>query len=80
MENEKFQNLVTETLAKMTQDMTEMKTDVSALKADANQVETAVVRIENDLGEKIRALFNARKVQLDANNRIIESLSRIEAK
>ncbi len=80
MENKKFQNLVTETLAKTTQDMTEMKTDVSALKADADQVETAVVRIENDLGEKIRALFDARKVQLDANNRIIESLSRIEAK
>ncbi|TCL74186.1 hypothetical protein EDC14_1004124 [Hydrogenispora ethanolica] len=80
MENEKFQNLVIETLAKMTQDMTEMKADISSLKTDVDQFKTADVRIENDLGEKVRALFDAREVQLDVNDRIIESLSRIESK
>ena len=35
---------------------------------------------ENELTEKVRALFDAREVQNDINERVIYSLNRIEAK
>lgn len=37
-------------------------------------------RIENEIIEKIRALYDARSVQEDVNTRIIDALERIEAK
>jgi len=37
-------------------------------------------RIENEIIEKIRALYDARSVQEDINSRIIDTLNRIEAK
>jgi GTP1/Obg family GTP-binding protein len=80
MENDKFQNAVLEHLAHLTQEITEMKIDISQVKTDIDQVKTAVVRIENEQGEKIRALFDAREAQNDVNGRIFETMSRIEDK
>jgi len=37
-------------------------------------------RIENEIIEKIRALYDARSVQEDINSRITDTLDRIEAK
>ncbi len=49
--------------------------DTKVDKIDANQV-----RMENELTEKVRALFDAREVQNDVNQWLISSLDRIEAK
>ncbi len=43
-------------------------------------VEQSQAKMENELTDKVRALFDAREVQFDANDRIVESLSRIESK
>jgi hypothetical protein len=80
MENDKFQDLVLGHLAHLTQEITEMKTDISQAKTDINQVKTSIVRIENDQGEKIRALFDAREAQNDVNERIFKTMDRIENK
>jgi hypothetical protein len=71
MENDKFQGLVLEHLANLTQEITELKKEVGWIKA-------SVIRIENDYGEKLGVLFDAREVQMDVNERICETLIRFE--
>lgn len=44
-------------------------------KVDSNQL-----RMENELTEKIRGLYDFREVQNDINERLISTLDRIEAK
>jgi len=73
MENEKFQELVLDHLVRLTQDNTEIKDRLE-------KVETAVIRIENDHGDKLQALFDAREAQIDVNERILGALNRIEGK
>lgn len=73
MENEKFQGLVLDHLVRLTQDNTEIKDRLE-------KVEGAVVRIENDHGDKSQALFDAREAQIDVNERIFDALNRIEGK
>ena len=94
MENDKFQNLVLEHLANLTQEITELKQDNSVIKHeitelkqdnsvikyDLTHIKESVIRIENDHGEKLKALFDAREVQIDVNERICETLNRIEGK
>lgn len=84
MENEKFQNVVLEHLVRLTQDLTEFKTETNSQFKDLNarleRVEASVIRIENDHGEKLRALFDAREVQMDVNERLCDSLNRLEGK
>ena len=73
MENEKFQQLVLDHLVRLTQDNT-------VIKERLEKVESAVIRIENDHGDKLQALFDAREAQIDVNERIFEALKRIEGK
>lgn len=87
MENERFQDLVLEHLAKLTQDITELKQDnagikqdITELKQDNARIKESVIRIENDHGEKLKGLFDAREVQIDVNERICDALNRIEGK
>ncbi|WP_235811146.1 hypothetical protein [Syntrophomonas wolfei] len=50
------------------------------LETKVDKVDASQVRMENELTEKVRALFDAREVQNDINERIIMALGRIEAK
>lgn len=45
-----------------------------------NRLNKLEIRIENEVIDKIRALFDARSVQEDVNNRIFSTLERIETK
>ncbi len=54
--------------------------EIAEIKIDIEQVKTSVVCIENDRGEKIRALFDAREAQNDVNERIFRTMNRIENK
>jgi len=53
---------------------------VNTLTEDVQNIRQSQVRMENELTEKVRALFDTRQVQNDVNERIIYSLNRIEAK
>jgi LEA14-like dessication related protein len=44
------------------------------------RVEESQIRMEDELVAKVKAIFDAREVQLDVNDRILETLSRIESK
>ena len=45
-----------------------------------DRVEQGQVRIENDQGVKLSAWFDAREVQFDVNERICDTLNRMEGK
>lgn len=53
---------------------------VNTLTEDVQNIRQSQVRMENELIEKVRALFDTREVQNDVNEKIIYSLNRIEAK
>ncbi len=53
---------------------------VSKLTEDVQEIRQSQVRMENELTEKVSALFDAREVQNDVNERIVTALERIEAK
>jgi uncharacterized protein (DUF3084 family) len=44
------------------------------------ELQQSLTRIENEHGQKINALFDAREVQFDVNDRILETLTRVEGK
>lgn len=73
MENDKFQDLVLKQLSALTEGQNELTKEVVELRQSQ-------ARMENELTEKVRALFDAREVQNDVNERLISTLGRIEAK
>lgn len=73
MDNDKFQELVLEQL-------TAIAGQVSSLTGEIKEVRQSQVRMENELTEKVRALFDAREVQNDTNEQLMSALDRIEAK
>lgn len=84
MENEKFQDLVLEHLARLTQEITEikqgqqeLKTDVTSLKEGQQELQAQVTkietRLENEVIDKIKILFDARQADR-------ETLERLERK
>lgn len=48
------------------------------LKELSNRVQQIEINIENDLGSKVKALFDAREVQSHKNDTMINVLQRIE--
>jgi len=65
MTNEEFQKFIIENMA---------------TKADMEDIRQSLARIENDFGDKLESLYDAREVSLDQNERISQSLLRIESK
>lgn len=53
---------------------------LARLERGLDQTHQALIRMENEQGEKIRALFDAREVQIDVNERILDTLNRMEGK
>lgn len=45
-----------------------------------NEILQLTTKVENEIADKIRGLFDAREVQTNINERIINSLDGIEAK
>lgn len=73
MDNEKFQELVL-------QQFQQLNTRFDKLETKVDKIDASQVRMENELTEKVRALFDAREVQNDVNEKMLYSLNRIEAK
>jgi hypothetical protein len=64
-------------LSKILENQTETN---SQLKELTSQVQKIEMKVENDLGYKIKALYDAREVQNEKNETIINTLERIENK
>ncbi|MFZ5639161.1 MAG: hypothetical protein ACOY4Q_00495 [Bacillota bacterium] len=77
MENDKFQELVLKHLMNLSEDVTTIKGDVSTLKGDVSTLKGDVrrleTRMENEVIDKIRVLF-------DGYHRHEDRLDRIEQK
>lgn len=82
MENEKFQELVLEKLSILTTEVKEVKNTVANVKTRLAAVEQGQLRIEtrleNEVIEKIRALFDDRSTNQDYFANIKNSLTQIE--
>jgi len=68
----------------LTEKVDSLETHVSNLNSRMdkldNRFDKLELRLENEVIDKIRALYNARQSQQDINERIINTLARIEAK
>lgn len=73
MNEAEFQKTVIDQLVRLTQEVTEIKQEVTGIKK-------AQVRIENEQGDKIKALFDAQEVMMEKMERFNESQARIEDK
>lgn len=91
MTNEEFQTLVlqqfqaiTHELKNLNQQVGNIETDVFSLKSDVTDLKKGQLhletRMENEVIEKVRGLYEFREVQTDVNERILATLDRIEAK
>lgn len=70
-------NFVQEQLDSLQKGQTRLESHMDFLDKNQLKLET---RIENEIIDKIRVLYEARSVQEDINTRIIEALERIETK
>lgn len=74
-------DLTTREILKMTtEEFQKFIIDNMATKADIDEIRQSLARIENDYGDKLESLYDAREVLLDQNERISQSLLRIESK
>ncbi|HBQ87198.1 MAG TPA: hypothetical protein DD811_12090 [Syntrophomonas sp.] len=67
-------------LESMQQGQNMIAKQVNELSEEVKDIRQSQVRMENELTEKVRALFDAREVQNNVNERIINTLERVEAK
>ncbi|QNB46069.1 hypothetical protein BR63_06905 [Thermanaerosceptrum fracticalcis] len=87
MENERIYNLMEKMYREFSEfrkEMTEFKTEMTEFKTETgkrfDKVEESISKFENETVDKIKALFDAREVQTDVNEKILSTLGRIEAK
>ena len=59
-------------------DLDEITQSLGRTEKRMTQIEGSLARMENELGTKVAALFDAREVQNDVNGRILSALERIE--
>lgn len=64
-------------LGKILENQTETNNQLKELNFRVRVIET---KVENDIGHKIKALFEAREIQNEKNDTIIGALERIETK
>jgi len=77
MTNEEFQKFMIDNMVTKT-DLEEIKQSM-ATKADIEEIRQSLTRIENEHGDKLESLYDAREVSIDQNERIAQSLVRIES-
>lgn len=70
---EKFQEF-------LMQQFNKLDNRLDAIEAKVDQIDNSEIRMENEITDKIRSLYDAREVQSEVNERIISTLDRLEAK
>jgi chromosome segregation ATPase len=76
LENEKFQDLVLNHLARLTQEMTGVKTDINDLKSDVNSLKSDV----NSLKSDVNSLKSDVKDLKESQQRMESRMDRLESK
>lgn len=71
-------------MEKMYREFSEFRKEMTEFKTETgkrfDKVEESISKFENETVDKIKALFDAREVQTDVNEKILSTLGRIEAK
>lgn len=80
MTDRELLELIANQVGKLVNQVGELTKDMADVKTRLSSVENTAIRIENNHGEKLSALFDAREVQNDVNERLVSALGRIEAK
>jgi uncharacterized protein Yka (UPF0111/DUF47 family) len=80
MDDQKFQDLILESLEKLTQVNMDIKQNLNELNQRIETIETNIIHIENNLDQKLSALINAQETQIDISQRLLDVLSRSEGK
>jgi hypothetical protein len=75
METDKFQELVSEVLERLAQENTEIRQTTNQLSERIDNIESILLRIDNNLEQKFQALLEAQQVQIEINQRICDGLS-----
>lgn len=77
---DKIFDLMTKMYAEM-QDMNKtLNARIDTIQKDVSEVKSIQMRMEQDLGVKIEALFDAREVQIDVDEKVANNLQRVETK
>jgi len=71
MENEKFQELVLQQLQSLAEGQKELRTDITKIGSRMDRLE---IRMENEIIDKLKALFDDREVQDSRFDRIENKL------
>ncbi len=77
---DKIYELMEKMYTEMQQGFTEVRTEIQEVKTEIKDLHKSQVRIENDHGEKLSALFDFQKSQEEINNQVLSALARIENK
>lgn len=75
MDNEKFQDLVLQQFQTIADELKNLKMGQERLESKTDKLE---IRMENEVIDKIRVLFDADKVREEKLNQVIEKLDSIE--
>lgn len=81
MENNKIENILVQILenqTKMQMDIDGIKTELTGVKTDLKSVKTTVMKIEQDHGQKLDALFDGYKQNSNKIDRIEKEVSKHE--
>ncbi len=75
MENERFQELLLEILEGLKQENSEIRQTTNQLYQRIDNIETAVLRIETNLDQRLQALLEAQQIQIEIGQRICDALN-----
>jgi len=65
---------------RMQTDLQDMKEKQNRMQTDLQDIKARQIRMEQDHGTKLSALFDFRETQMNVNDRIFDTLSRMEGK
>ena len=75
MENERFQELLLEILEGLKQESSEIRQTTNQLFQRIDNIETAVLRIETNLDQRLQAILEAQQIQIEIGQRICDALN-----
>lgn len=75
MENERFQELLLEILEGLKQENSEIRQTTNQLYQRIDNIETAVLRIETNLDQRLQAILEAQQIQIEIGQRICDALN-----
>ncbi|WP_425449380.1 hypothetical protein [Dethiothermospora halolimnae] len=81
MDNEKIFNLMEKMYSEFTEfksEVKDLKTEVKGLKTEVSDIKKTVIKIENDHGQKLDALFDGYKQNSEKLNEIEEEVKKHE--